>query len=674
MYNSHFGFSEAPFSISPDPRFLYLSERHREALAHLIYGAGENGGFVLLSGEVGTGKTMLIRTLLSQDFEDIDVALCLHSGLTVTDFIASVLDELHIPKPRDVRSLKPLIDALNAYLLHAHAKGRQTVIIIDEAQNLSREVLEQVRLLTNLETDRQKLLRIILVGQDELLDMVNRDDLRQLSQRITARYHLSALNEAETKDYIFHRIKVADGSPTIMSATTVKKIYRLTEGVPRLINVLCDRALLTAYNEESHIVTVKHIQSAAVEVLPALQQKRTVKNKGRPRWIWGASLATLLLVGFAGYYYKPLIEKQLIQKTNAFNKQHIKKVEDNSGMVSRETNINNAPENETSKIEPSTSITQNTDNNISEISESKINNATQSVESKIVESDKVENNNKMTSTTKAEIVIDNIKPNVEPNKQSDNKRSIILTSTDNTDSRSTTAEKSPIIEKVNEATAVEQPAQQVAQEKTMRKPLNGAKLRAGLSSEFTGIMALAEAWQLDKDMPANQTLCGYMGKQAMQCVDMEGGFPLLATINRPALLEIQADDGKTGWLPVLEMSQAEFKCIVDNAITTCPLGTIAQYWTGRIKLLLRKPNVSVQIRPQFEGEQVKWLRQRVAIFEGKDYEAINSSLVYDDKLVARVKNLQSKYGLVKDGIVGNNTLLHIFNVAVDDKTPLLKQN
>src|SRR5262245_32402722 len=209
MYAAYFGLTEPPFSISPDPRFLYMSERHREALAHLLFGIGEGGGFVQLTGEVGTGKTAISRCFLEQLPPHVDVAFVLNPRLTAAELLATVCDELRIPYPLGTRSLKVLVDALYQYLLGAHARGRRTVLMIDEAQNLPPEVLEQIRLLTNLETATQKLLQIILIGQPELIELLDRQDLRQLAQRVTARYHLLPFSEPETREYMRHRLAVA---------------------------------------------------------------------------------------------------------------------------------------------------------------------------------------------------------------------------------------------------------------------------------------------------------------------------------------------------------------------------------------------------------------------------------------------------------------------------------
>ena len=267
MYEKYFGLRHRPFSITPDPRYLYLSERHREALAHLLYGVGEAGGFVQLTGEVGTGKTTLCRTLLEQLPADVDLALILNPRLDAVELVAAVCDELGVAYPVGSTSLKVLVAALNDFLLQNHAAGRRTVLVIDEAQNLAPEVLEQVRLLTNLETAEIKLLEIVLIGQPELRRLLARDDLRQLAQRITARYHLEPLSREESAAYVRHRLQVAGVEQPLFSARALKALYRLSGGVPRLINIICDRALLGAYVEERPLVDGKILRRAAREVL-----------------------------------------------------------------------------------------------------------------------------------------------------------------------------------------------------------------------------------------------------------------------------------------------------------------------------------------------------------------------------------------------------------------------
>jgi general secretion pathway protein A len=270
MYASFFGLSKEPFSISPDPRFLFMSEQHREALAHLLYGLGGGGGFVLLTGEVGAGKTTVCRCFLEQVPAHCRVAYIFNPKLSVAELLQTVCGEFGIPLPAQEGSVKAHVDALNSFLLEGHAKGEQAVLVIDEAQSLSAEVLEQLRLLTNLETAERKLLQIILIGQPELREMVARPDLEQLAQRIVARYHLGALSFAETQQYIQHRLSVAGPSaPLPFSAAALARIHALSGGVPRRINLLADRALLGAYAQGQQRAERRTVQQAAREVFGA---------------------------------------------------------------------------------------------------------------------------------------------------------------------------------------------------------------------------------------------------------------------------------------------------------------------------------------------------------------------------------------------------------------------
>ena len=266
MYATYFGLKESSFSITPDPQYLFLSEQHREALAHLVYGAGQNGGFVLLTGEVGTGKTTVCRAFLEQLPDQVDVALILNPAMTATELLRAACDEFRIPIADQDRTVKRLVDRLNQYLLEAHANGRRPVLMIDESQNLRPKVLEQIRLLTNLETTKHKLLQIFLIGQPELRELLQRPGLRQLNQRITARYHLRPFGARETADYVRHRLKVAGVDRPLFNRSSLRRIHRISGGVPRLINILCDRALLGACVTRSPMVTRRIVDRSAREV------------------------------------------------------------------------------------------------------------------------------------------------------------------------------------------------------------------------------------------------------------------------------------------------------------------------------------------------------------------------------------------------------------------------
>jgi len=301
MYLEHFNLTERPFSITPDPRFLYMSARHREALAHLLYGLGDGGGFVQLTGEVGTGKTTICRCLLEQVPENVDLALVLNPKVTVIELIETLCDELGVSYATDSVSVKSLTDVLNRHLLDAYARGRHTVLIIDEAQNLSTEVLEEIRLLTNLETATQKLLQIILIGQPELRTLLAREDMRQLAQRVTARYHLEPISREETSAYIKHRLQICGSSKAVFSKRAVDRIQRLSGGIPRLINVLCDRSMLGAYVEGKTQVDTKVVKKAASEVLADDSGEKI--NISRIPILLG--VLSVLLIGALAAWYQP---------------------------------------------------------------------------------------------------------------------------------------------------------------------------------------------------------------------------------------------------------------------------------------------------------------------------------------------------------------------------------
>ncbi|NDP63039.1 AAA family ATPase [Polaromonas sp.] len=315
MYAHHFGLSQDPFSIAPDPRYLFMSERHREALAHLLYGvagpqgagSGTGGGFVLLTGDIGTGKTTICRCFMEQIPAGCHVAYIFNPKLTVTELLQSVCEEFHITAASAAASspptVKDYIDALNAFLLQAHAAGQSSVLIIDEAQNLSADVLEQLRLLTNLETSERKLLQIVLIGQPELRTLLARPEMEQLAQRVIARFHLDALTGAESAQYIAHRLAVAGFTgPLPFDRPALQRIHRLAGGVPRRINLLCGRALLGAWANGMFRVNRQVIDKAAAEVFgldaghaPGAGTRPAAYALGGLALLAGAALAVFLL-------------------------------------------------------------------------------------------------------------------------------------------------------------------------------------------------------------------------------------------------------------------------------------------------------------------------------------------------------------------------------------------
>jgi general secretion pathway protein A len=303
MYAQYFGLKQDPFSIAPDPRYLFMSERHREALAHLLYGLGGGGGFVLLSGEIGAGKTTVCRCFLEQIPRRCNVAYIFNPKLTVIELLKTVCDEFGIPvehKGPGPATVKDYTDPLNEFLLKTHSVGQSSILIIDEAQNLSPDVLEQLRLLTNLETSERKLLQIILIGQPELRHMLARPELEQLAQRVIARYHLEALSEAETAQYIRHRLAVAGMTRAIpFDARALQRIHQLSRGVPRRINLLCDRALLGAYASGRTDVDAGILDKAASEVFDRPPSSRAQRARRRAMQRTTAAVALGVATGAA---------------------------------------------------------------------------------------------------------------------------------------------------------------------------------------------------------------------------------------------------------------------------------------------------------------------------------------------------------------------------------------
>ena len=299
MYLSHFGLREPPFSITPDPRFVHLGEGHRDALAHLLFGIdkGGGGGFVQLTGEVGTGKTTLCRLLLEQLPAHARVALVLNPRQTPVELLETICEELRIDVEGRRGSIKALVDALNTFLLEAYAQGLRVVLIVDEAQDLSVEALEQVRLLTNLETDTQKLLQVILIGQPELRELLAREDLRQLAQRITARFHLMPLDAAGSERYLRHRYAVAGGNRLPFDKAALRRLHHYSGGVPRLLNVLAERSLLAGYARDQHEIGATLVDLAAREALPPPARRRG--------WLPALALAAVIAVAALGWWQWP---------------------------------------------------------------------------------------------------------------------------------------------------------------------------------------------------------------------------------------------------------------------------------------------------------------------------------------------------------------------------------
>jgi general secretion pathway protein A len=315
MYESFYGFTEKPFNLTPDPKYLYLSGRHAEAFAHLEFGFQERGGFVVVTGEVGMGKTTLARYFLSQLEPGTATAVVLYPSVSAGELLETVLNELHVPSPRDTErgATKPYMDALHGYLLDARARAQRVVLVVDEAQGLTRDVLEQVRLISNLETDTEKLIQIVLIGQTELKEMLARRDLRQLAQRVTARYHLAPFDLADTSAYVKHRLAVAGGEGKVAFTTgALRAVQRRSGGIPRLINLVCDRALLAGYVGGTREIDRGMVDRSAQEVFGGAGP--WMPKRALP---WAVGAGAIALLAIAAYLWLPAGRLQARERLEA---------------------------------------------------------------------------------------------------------------------------------------------------------------------------------------------------------------------------------------------------------------------------------------------------------------------------------------------------------------------
>ena len=530
MYAAYFGLREPPFAITPDPAYVSPSRHHQEALAHLLYGASENGGFVQLTGEVGTGKTTLIRTLLEQRLENVDIALCLNPRLTVGELLATVCDELGVAYPPGESTLKPLLDALNAHLLQAHAAGRRTVLIIDEAQNLSREVLEQIRLLTNLETAKHKLLLIILVGQPELRQWLARPDLRQLAQRITARYHLPPLDRRETAAYIAHRLRIAGGSD-LFTPDAQQTVYHRSGGIPRLINVICDRALLGAYSQGARCVTARLVSQAAREVL---------RGGGTG---WAFHLWPALVIGCAGL----------------------------------------------AMIGAGLWLPQSTD--------------------------------------PASVV-------------------------------------SPAPGVKDVTAAIPAPPESA-------DPLPDWSALLGQTGDPEIQRQLLAVWGVAPPVDDRAPLCDQARVHGLRCLSGRGDWESLRRYDRPALLRLRTPTGAAGQVLLRALTDEGATVEIAGKTFDVPLAQLTPLWTRDYLLLWRSPINQRVLGPGATGEEVRWLRQRLALATGQPLSEPLSE-IFDAALTAQLRDFQRERGLQPDGLAGPRTLVLLNGLAPEPDTPALR--
>ncbi|ANG65303.1 hypothetical protein A8C75_15640 [Marinobacterium aestuarii] len=631
MYNNYFGLSESPFSIAPNPRYLFLSEQYQEALAHLLYGIGSNGGFVLLTGEVGTGKTTVCRRLLEQMPANTDVAMILNPKASVEELLAALCDELGIAYPLgdQVRS-KTYIDLINRHLLDTHARGRSTVLIIDEAQNLGVVLLEQIRLLTNLETNECKLLQIVLVGQPELLELLARPELRQLSQRITARYHLGALSLKDLEAYIVHRLAVAGLNRPIFPASTLKRLYRLSGGIPRVVNILCDRALLGSFVQRDNHVEVATLVKASREVFG---DEAALRLSPRDSWRWLLALAVTAvlaawLVGFAVAAWVAdgtrvsALELPSLERLSSFSLFDTQPGETavtelNAMAAPAETPVAAAVARPVALSGSAASVP--------------IVRPTSSVMATAAAASKVSQSALSPQNSQVQALAQPL-----PDVQSD----------------------SP-------------PGVQEEDRAPNRVSAQGFRWQAQPDADLALVQAyraLFAAWKLDYDPRQNPVVCRFAETQGLGCLVSGGDLISLQQLNRPAVVSLKTEAGLVH-ATVLELNDEAARLIVSGRVMDVPYDELERRWPGSYTLLWRVPaQYRAPIWPGARGASVEWLSQQMARLNGGVQLVAGDR--YDEKLVEQVGLFQMRQGLSVDAVVGPKTAIHL-NTHTRNDLPLL---
>ncbi|MCG8014657.1 MAG: AAA family ATPase [Candidatus Thiodiazotropha sp. 'RUGA'] len=616
MFQDYFGIAEDPFAITPDPKYLFLSERHRNGFAHLLYGVTQGGGFVQLTGEVGTGKTLLCRKLLAQLPRAVDVAFVFNPRLSPLELVATICDELRVLYPLGCSSIKEIVDFLNAYLLETHAQGRRTVVIIDEAQNLSFESLEQIRLLTNLETSSEKLLQIILVGQPELRSLLNRPDLRQLAQRVTARYHLTPLSRSETRAYILHRLKVAGLERPMFTDGAIRRVYKLSGGIPRLINILCSRGMLAAYGKRKGQVSRGMLSQVARE----LRGEEGLVFRF-PSWGWvvaGASATLLLLallpqVDLFQLFAEPRHEAQVVEEPLSEDLQQPQQLQH-----SRELQERQEPQQDP---EPQ------------QISEVKKQPAVDSAAGAIVEQAVAAEPDRSALT-----VPDVLSP--EALKAADQAANSIV---------------------------VDEP-QQTEQTDPETSGLSGL-----IGNENSAFSTLFSYWQeVYPSGGKTRSSCDKAEEVGLSCLFGRGSWKTLEYYNRPAILELMMAQGKRYHVVLTGMHDQSVTLDMNGRKFSFDYAEMDRLWTGSYIILWRPPSLArTSLQLGQSGSDVGWLISILDKIEGieSDYNLRNPR--FDQRLHQRVVRFQRENGLSADGIVGKQTLIQLKGMVTDRTRPAL---
>ena len=671
MYEEFFGLIERPFSIAPDPQYLYMSQSHKEAMAHLSYGLTQGGGFIVLTGEVGTGKTTLCRTLLQDLPESTDVALILNATLGESELLQTLCDELKIVY-QDGDSQKKLSDLINERLLDSFAKNRQTVLIIDEAQLLSRDVLEQIRLLTNLETTKTKLLKIILIGQPELNEVLRRKDLRQLAQRVTARYHLGALKDSDVEAYLNRRLAVAGCKQPVFTRQAIDQLRRATEGIPRRINVLADHSMLAAYAKSSRWVDAAMVRVAASEVLlPNSEDNVTILGRVIPRakMHWWLFVGTVLLLNALVWWTLMATDRP-----------------QPSPIVLEPTQVESAPEAE-NNVE---SDLMSTDNKLEDtidpatvddgLEHGELEDKTESLDNPLGAGDEV---SEVPETNEGAL---------------DSTGSVVVTNSDpasvpSSDSPSGSPTGTVMASSVYLDDSVAVPDVALLQEVPRQIPAQLSGLVAssdlGASQQLMDILAtsanmttrsrafqrLAGLWGVSFEEPVLDPYCRLLNDSGLACLDVND-WAELVFFNRPSIVVLSAD--KTLHRAIVQSVVGQnVNLLIGEREVLVDRVTFESVWTGNAVALWRYSGFDDNVWALgASGPKVLQAKQRLELALQRlglpSLDQPNSDQ-FDTDTAQKLVALQSRYGLTADGELGTQTKLLINEVLSNGAMPRLAE-
>lgn len=640
MYEAFYGLTEKPFNLTPDPRFLCLSDKHKEAFSHLLYGIMSRSGFIMISGEIGTGKTTICRYLLSKLDLDTEVAFVFNPTLSPEELLRTINQDFGIDTKAD--SVKGLIDELNAYLLDRYAQGKNCVLVIDEAQDLEPRVLEQIRLLSNLETETAKLLQIILIGQPELPEMLELPELRQLNQRITARYHLQPLNREETMQYIAYRLRIAGARNSVkFTKSALNEIYRFSKGTPRVINAICDRALLIGFTQEIREFDTAIIRQAIHEIrgewVENKQRRRSKRKMLYPMLAAAAAIALVIGSPFAATW----IQQQRASQATASK---------DPGATERLDSVLTAMITTKGALDDPATADQ-------ERAMAVLEGALSLVQEKSRELSSGERADR--SIVHAAVRPDSTLDGVQVLDPSDVDLSAAAPATSMEDTLAT------IIQVHKE--------QSQAKRTTLVEALDGVDPAAAFDAGARQLMQLWDKTVAEDTAPATTLdhLREMAAAQGLSCEQLSIDLAELEAINLPAMIELSAGN-RTLWIALLKSRDDALQVShVNHHPISVAREDLESHFTGKCAILWHDPSPNAEvIKPSMSAPAVRELQlqlKALGLYNG------NITTTYDEPVAKLVRELQAETGIHTDGIVGRQTRMVLSSWLPTSPTPWLSE-